>query len=97
MKKAMLICVLLLFPTTAFSASYGLNDDVHVQGYTRQEGTYVQPHYRTSPDNDRYNNYSSPNNQQQSYPYTQNNNNEYSQPQKLGDPNRKAKSGTLLW
>ncbi len=32
--------------------------DVQVNGYYRQNGTYVQPHYRTSPDNTRTNNYS---------------------------------------
>lgn len=33
--------------------------DTYVRGYTRQDGTYVQPHYRTDRDNDRSNNYSS--------------------------------------
>lgn len=31
----------------------------YVNGYTRQDGTYVAPHYRSAPDNNRYNNYSS--------------------------------------
>lgn len=32
--------------------------DVHVNGYTRKDGTYVQPHYRSSPDGDFGNNWS---------------------------------------
>ena len=31
---------------------------VHVQGYTRADGTYVAPYYRTAPDNTINNNYS---------------------------------------
>jgi hypothetical protein len=31
---------------------------VHVQGYTRSDGTYVAPYYRTAPDNTINNNYS---------------------------------------
>ena len=33
--------------------------DTYVQGYTRKDGTYVQPHYRSSPDSSRFNNWSS--------------------------------------
>lgn len=29
-----------------------------VRGYTRSNGTYVQPHYRSNPDSSRFNNYS---------------------------------------
>ncbi len=43
--------------------------DTYVNGYYRNDGTYVQPHYRTSPDQNRYNNYSSQGN---SNPYTGN-------------------------
>lgn len=32
--------------------------DIYVHGYTRRDGTYVQPHYRTAPDNTTRNNYS---------------------------------------
>lgn len=31
--------------------------DVHVDGYTRKDGTYVQPSHRSTPDNSQYNNY----------------------------------------
>lgn len=32
--------------------------DVHVNGYTRQDGTYVQPHQRSAPDGNFNNNWS---------------------------------------
>jgi len=40
---------------------------VHVDGYYRSNGTYVEPHYRSSPDGNPYNNYSYPGNYN---PYT---------------------------
>lgn len=40
---------------------------VRVNGYYRSNGTYVQPHYRSSPDSSPYNNYSYPGN---TNPYT---------------------------
>jgi hypothetical protein len=33
-----------------------------VSGYYRRDGTYVQPHYRSNPDGNPYNNYSFPGN-----------------------------------
>src|SRR5438094_208415 len=35
---------------------------VHVSGYYRKNGTYVQPHYRSNPDGNPYNNWSYPGN-----------------------------------
>ena len=32
--------------------------DVYVRGYTRSNGTYVAPHFRTNPDGVKWNNYS---------------------------------------
>lgn len=32
--------------------------DVYVNGYTRNNGTYVQPHMRSAPDGNPYNNFS---------------------------------------
>ena len=32
--------------------------DTSVRGYTRKDGTYVQPHKRSSPDSSRFNNWS---------------------------------------
>ncbi len=41
--------------------------DVFVNGYTRSDGTYVQPHYRSNPDGNIYNNWSTKGNYN---PYT---------------------------
>ncbi len=50
-----------LISTLALIASTGAAlSDTYVRGYTRNDGTYVQPHYRTNPDSNRFNNYSSP-------------------------------------
>lgn len=46
-------CIALLFSTTAFA------DDTAVRGHVRKDGTYVAPHYRTTPDSTRLNNYGS--------------------------------------
>ncbi|MEW6614807.1 MAG: hypothetical protein AB1401_05015 [Thermodesulfobacteriota bacterium] len=35
-----------------------LAKDVHVKGYYRKDGTYVQPHYRTAPNKSVWDNYS---------------------------------------
>lgn len=32
-------------------------DDVYVNGYSRKDGSYVAPHYRSRPDGNPYNNY----------------------------------------
>jgi len=40
---------------------------VHVKGYRKKNGTYVQPHYRSNPDGNPYNNWSYPGN---TNPYT---------------------------
>lgn len=32
--------------------------DTYVRGYFRRDGTYVQPHYRSAPDGNVWNNYS---------------------------------------
>lgn len=46
-------CIAFLFVSGAAYAG-----DVYVHGYTRSDGTYVQPYYRTAPDSNPYNNYS---------------------------------------
>lgn len=54
MRKLMIgfaLATILAFTGTAMA-------DVYVQGYYRNDGTYVQPHYRSSPDNSRNNNWS---------------------------------------
>lgn len=60
MKKTFLLLTLLL-------VSIQLIAQVQVSGYYRSNGTYVQPHYRSSPDGNPYNNYSYPGN---TNPYT---------------------------
>jgi hypothetical protein len=44
-----------------------LHADTYVNGYYRKDGTYVQPHHRSDPDGNPYNNYSSQGNYN---PYT---------------------------
>lgn len=48
----------LLLAAPASAQDYYGRRDVHVDGYTRQNGTYVQPHHRTAPDSSPFNNYS---------------------------------------
>ena len=43
----------------AISTVGALAQNTHVDGYTRRDGTYVQPHMRTTPDHTRTNNYGS--------------------------------------
>lgn len=52
MKKLFLALILVLMAVPAFAR------DVHVNGYTRKDGTYVAPHYRSAADNTVTNNYS---------------------------------------
>lgn len=50
MKKVLMVLALFV--------SYGAAAQVSVQGYTKKDGTYVQPHQRTAPDSTINNNYS---------------------------------------
>jgi hypothetical protein len=52
MKKLLLGLIATALITPALSAQ------VRVQGHIRKDGTYVAPHYRSAPDNNIYNNYS---------------------------------------
>lgn len=49
MKKFLFGLALLTVAGLSF-ANFSYAKDVYVKGYTRQDGTYVQPHYRSSPD-----------------------------------------------
>ena len=52
MKKSLaLIFAALVFSSASFA-------DVYVRGYTRSDGTYVAPHYRSSPNSTRNDNWS---------------------------------------
>lgn len=62
MKK--IISAILLIFFISFSCVFA---DVYVKGHTKKNGTYVAPHYRSSPDGSPYNNWSYPGN---TNPYT---------------------------
>lgn len=76
-KRVIASCLLLLGLTLGSPVfggySYGLfgveqvEAAVKVKGYFRKDGTYVQPHYRSNPDGNPYNNWSFPGN---TNPYT---------------------------
>lgn len=48
----LIMCFAFLFGTLAWAG------DVYVKGYTKKDGTYVAPHYRSAPDGNPYNNWS---------------------------------------
>lgn len=50
MRISMLLLGILLFTTTSFA-------QVYVEGYSRKDGTYVSPHYRSSPNSSKWDNY----------------------------------------
>ena len=60
MKNILILALILGFSGVAFA-------DVQVNGYYRQNGTYVQPYTRTSPNTTRVDNYSTQGN---TNPYT---------------------------
>ncbi|MBL5885546.1 hypothetical protein [Lelliottia aquatilis] len=58
----------ILLLTALFSfCVFSKGSSVHVNGYFRSNGTYVQPHYRSAPDHNFYNNWSTKGN---TNPYT---------------------------
>ena len=57
MKKVFLLLAAALSFTAIFSQALEARD-TYVRGYTRSDGTVVQPYYRTAPDNTINNNYS---------------------------------------
>ena len=68
MKQILVAVALVAFACTASAqhykpykmpkaSSYGA--PVHHNGYVKKDGTYVQPHYQTAPDNTKVNNWSS--------------------------------------
>lgn len=52
---------------TAFLAAPAVSADTYVDGYIRSDGTYVEPHIRSSPNNSKLDNYSTRGN---TNPYT---------------------------
>ncbi len=53
MKKTILLLLVILFGVSTLATA----GDVHVKGYYRNDGTYVRPHVRSSPDQYKWNNY----------------------------------------
>lgn len=53
MIRRLVLSLLILCALTTVAAA-----QVHVNGYFRRDGTYVAPHYRSAPDGNPYNNYS---------------------------------------
>lgn len=75
-----LLAVALLAASTLAAA------DTYVNGYVRRDGTYVEPHYRSDANSNKYDNYSSQGN---SNPYTGQRGyerNEYSNPPSYNQP-----------
>jgi len=64
MRKRIILSVFIIF---TFLISIEIFAQVKVEGYYRKDGTYVQPHYRSNPDGNPYNNWSFPGN---TNPYT---------------------------
>ena len=56
-----------MFVVVALAVAGGAMADTYVQGYTKSNGTYVQPHMRSSPNSIKMDNYSSQGN---ANPYT---------------------------
>lgn len=56
MLKKVLFC--LTVAVAALTIFEQVHADVYVNGYVRSNGTYVQPHFRSNPDGNFYNNWS---------------------------------------
>jgi hypothetical protein len=54
--KKLIVLLITVIILTGWSLSFA--KDVWVNGYYKSNGTYVEGHYRTAPDNNTYNNYS---------------------------------------
>ncbi len=59
-RLSIVLAVVLTFLVPTVEALAG--GDVNVEGYYRKDGTYVQPHVRSAPDGNPYNNYNFPGN-----------------------------------
>lgn len=62
LKRALLLLASALLVLSLLPEAMAAQSRVRVRGYFRRDGTYVQPHYRTAPDGNPYNNYSFPGN-----------------------------------
>jgi hypothetical protein len=59
---SLLVVFLFVLNLVAEAGGRGKGGSVSVRGYTRKDGTYVSPHYRSAPDGNPYNNWSYPGN-----------------------------------
>jgi hypothetical protein len=80
MMKQLMAYILLAIAAPVFSAS-----SHSVKGYTKKDGTYVQPHKQTNPDQLRRNNYSSEGNYNPNTGKEGKQRNELSNPPKYND------------
>ena len=55
MKKIVVMFIVAVSLLTLIGTAFA---DVYVRGYSRRDGTYVQPHYRSNPDGNVFNNWS---------------------------------------
>ena len=62
MKKLLALIAIVFMSIVSFAQGY-----TYVNGYTRSNGTYVQPYHRSSPDSTKLNNFSTQGN---TNPYT---------------------------
>lgn len=53
MKKTLLVLLVVCFALSLAGGAFA----GQVRGYYRSNGTYVQPHYRSNPDGNKWNNY----------------------------------------
>ena len=58
MKKFLFLFLALLITFSSAIAQIKSSSDVYVRGYTRKDGTYVQPHYRSAPNYTNRDNFS---------------------------------------
>lgn len=58
MRSLLLLCLVssLISPLQAASRRHS-SDDVYVGGYSKRDGTYVEPHYRSAPNANKWDNY----------------------------------------
>lgn len=59
--------ILIIALSLVMASSTCFAKDVHVRGHYRSDGTYVQPHHRSNPNNTGYDNWSTKGN---TNPYT---------------------------
>ena len=88
------IFLILTWALPAMAQIYG--QDQNVKGHVRRDGTFVQPHHRTTPDGNLFNNYSTQGNMN---PYTgqMGTVNPYTQPKTHLQSNPYGQKNRLTW